>query len=83
MYGKIVGLGAVIEGVSKKTGKAYRGQTVFLNYKKRGVDGMAVKDQFVSFLDMDKVPAFKVGQEIYLDYDDSGYLLDVEIAPEK
>ena len=83
MYGKIVGLGSVIEGVSKKTSKAYKGQNIHFTYKKRGVDGMAVKEQFVSFLDMDKSPAFKVGQEVFLDYDDSGYLLDIEVAPEK
>lgn len=84
MYGKIAGLGPVVKGESKKTGKPYHGQTIYLTYDKRGIEGQAAKEQFVSFIDMPNPPAFKLNQDVFLDFDDSGYLLEVEvIVPEK
>ena len=49
-------------------------------YNRAGVEGQAVKEQYVSFLDMDKPPVFKVGSEVFLDYDDKGYVLSCEIV---
>ena len=80
MYGKITGMGAVVKGdKSKKTGNPYHGQTIYLTYSKRGVEGLAVKEQFVSFLGMPKPPIFKLHEEVFLDFDDSGFLLEVEV----
>lgn len=84
MYGKVVGLGPVIRGTSKKTGKPFLGQTLHLTFKKRGVEGTAVKTQYVDFQNMDSPPAIKLGDEVFLDYDDSGYLLEFDmVSPEK
>lgn len=80
MMAKIIGKGPVLQGKSKKTGRDYHGQMLELTYPKRGIEGLAVKEQFISFVDLEKVPVFKLGQEIFLDYDDAGFLLDFEIA---
>lgn len=81
MYGKIVGMGQVIEGTSKKTGKPYHGQTIHMLCEKRGVEGHAAKEQFVNFLDMEKPPVFKIGDNVFMDFDDKGFMLTLEIIP--
>ncbi|WP_304433543.1 hypothetical protein [Acutalibacter muris] len=81
MYAKIVGYSQVIEGVSKKTGKPFRGQTLQMMYERRGIEGHAVKEQFISFLDMETPPVFKVGQDVFMDFDDKGFLLSLEVVP--
>lgn len=81
MYTKIVGVGPEIEGTSKKTGNLYHGQSLYMTHTKRDVSGYAVKEQFVSFMDMAKPPVFKVGDEVFMDFDDRGYLLSIEIVP--
>lgn len=81
MYGKIVGMGQVIEGTSKKTGKTYHGQTIHMLCEKRGVKGHAAKEQFVNFLDMEKPPVFKIGDNVFMDFDDKGFMLTLEIIP--
>lgn len=80
MYAKIVGIGPEREG-KNKNGRDFHGQVINLTYQKRGVDGLAVKEQYVSFLDMEKPPKFALNQEVFLDFDDSGYLLEIEIVP--
>lgn len=81
MYGKIVGMEQVIEGTSKKNGKPYHGQKVYLLCEKRGVEGHATMDQYVNFLDMEKPPVFKIGDDVFMDFDDEGYMLSLEIIP--
>lgn len=84
MYAKIIGLGPAVQGVSQKSGKPYNGRKLYLAYDRAGVEGQAVKEQFVSFLDMDRPPIFKIGSDVFLDYDDQGFLLSFEmITPEK
>lgn len=85
MYGKIIGLGPVLKGdKSKRTGKPFHGQSVYLTYKRREVDGLVAKDQYLDMLGVEKPPVLKVGQDIFLDFDDKGFLLDIEVvAPEK
>jgi len=78
MVAKIVGMGDVIQGTSKKSGREYFGQSLSLTYEKPGMNGVAVLEQFVSFLGMDKPPVYKLGQELYLDFDSQGRLLGVE-----
>ncbi len=78
MVAKIVGMGDVIQGTSKKNGREYFGQSLSLTYEKPNVTGVAVLEQFVSFLEMDKQPAFKLGQEVVLDFDPQGHLMSVE-----
>ncbi len=80
MYAKIIGLGSVTQGTSQKTGNPYYGQRLHLAYNRAGVEGQVVKEQYVSFLDMDKPPVFKVGSEVFLGYDDKGYVLSCEIV---
>lgn len=80
MIAKIIGKGPVRQGKSKKTDRDYHGQILELTYPKRGIEGLAVKEQFISFVDLGKVPVFNLGQEIFLDYDDSGFLLEFEIV---
>lgn len=79
MMAKIIGMGPVIQGKSKRTGRDYYGQMLELTYNKRGVQGIAVKEQFISFFDLEEIPSFNLNQEIFLDYDDSGFLLEFEI----
>lgn len=84
MLAKIVGLGDVISGVSKKTGREYCGQSAHLTFPKPGVNGVAVMEQFLSFMELPQPPKLKVNDEVYLDYDSSGRLLGFEVAtPEK
>lgn len=84
MVAKIAGMGDIIQGVSKKTGREYHGQSVYLTYPKPGVAGVAVMEQFLSFMELPQIPKLKVNDEIYLDFDASGRLLGFEAAtPEK
>lgn len=80
MYAKIVGAGPVVKGTSKKTGNSYHGQTLHMIHTKKGVSGHAVKEQFVSFQDMETTPTFKVGDDVFLDFDDHGFLLEIEVV---
>ncbi len=81
MYGKVVGVGQVIEGTSKRTGKPYHGQTIHMLCEKRDVEGHAAREQFVNFLDVDKPPLFKLGDTVFMDFDEKGYLLSLEVVP--
>jgi hypothetical protein len=83
MKALVVGAGEVLQGdKSKKSGKPYHFQMVHLQFKKVGVDGLAVKEQFVSYLDFPNLnPPIKVNDNLLLDYDDSGNLLEVEVIP--
>jgi len=84
MVAKIVGLGDVISGISKKTARDYHGQSVHLVYSKPGVTGEAVMEQYLSFMELAQPPKLKVNDEIYLDFDSNGRLLSFEVvAPEK
>lgn len=80
MVAKVIGMGDVIQGTSKKTGREYLGQTLCMTYEKPNVTGLAVMEQFISFLGMEKQPVYKLGQELYLDFDSQGRLLGVEPA---
>lgn len=84
MYGKIVGKGPPVEGISKKNGKPYHGQTLYLLCEKRGVEGHAAMEQFVNFIGLDKPPTFKLGDDVFMDFDEKGFMNALEVvAPEK
>ena len=79
MLATIIGMGDIIQGTSKKTGKPYFGQSLNLSFTKPGITGVAVMEQFVSFLELDQPPKFKVKDTIYLDFDSNGRLLGFEL----
>lgn len=79
MLATIIGMGDIIQGTSKKTGKLYFGQSLNLSFTKPGITGVAVMEQFVSFLELDQPPKFKVNDTIYLDFDSNGRLLGFEL----
>lgn len=81
MRAKIVGLGEVIQGTSKKTGREYFGQSAHLTLQKPGVTGVAVMEQFLSYLELDQPPKLAVGADLLLDFDQTGRLLAFAVAP--
>ena len=81
MKGTIVGKGEVLRGEkSRKTGNPYHCATFHLHVKKPKVEGTAVKEQYISFLDYPALLTAKIGDTLELDFDDGGFLLDISIA---
>jgi uncharacterized protein YuzE len=79
MKAKIVGKAPHYEGAkSKTTGKPYSVQTLYLTYNPPGIEGCAVMEQLINYLDFPQAQALKVGDNISLDYNDKGKLLGVE-----
>ena len=82
MKAKLIGRGETFEGAeSKKSKQPYHFAMFHCTYKKPKVEGIAVKEQFVSFLDFPAMLQAKVGDIIDLDFDGDNSLLDASIVP--
>jgi len=64
---------------SKKTGKPYHFQTFYFEFKQRGVEGTACKEQLVNLLDFPHAQEINIGDTASFDYDSNGRLIDIEI----
>lgn len=76
---EIAGVGPIVQGKSKKTGRDYYGQSISFIHARKGIQGSDVSKQFISFQELEEIPNFKPGQQVFLDYDNNGYLLDFQI----
>ena len=81
MVAKLIGKDKMLQGTaSKKSGKPFHCQTMYFTHNKVGVDGQAVRQQFISFLDFPNALTFAVGDTISLDFDGEGNLLGVDLV---
>lgn len=81
MVAKLIGKDKVLQGeASKKTGRPYHCQTMYFTHSKVGVEGHAVRQQFISFLDFPNALTFAVGDTVSLDFDGEGNLLGVDLV---
>jgi hypothetical protein len=81
MVAKLIGKDKMLQGdSSKKSGKPYHCQTMYFTHSKVGVEGQAVRQQFISFLDFPNALSFSVGDTITLDFDGEGTLLGVDLV---
>lgn len=81
MVAKLIGKDKMLQGAaSKKSGKPYHCQTMYFTHTKVGVEGQAVRQQFISFLDFPNALSFNVGDAVTLDFDGEGNLLGVEVT---
>ncbi len=81
MIAKLIGKDKILQGeASKKTGRPYHCQTMYFTHSKIGVDGQAVRQQFISFLDFPSALSLSVGDTVSLDFDGDGNLLGVDLV---
>lgn len=80
MVAKLIGKDKMLQGdAGKKSGKPYHCQTMYFTHSKVGVEGQAVRQQFISFLDFPNALSLNVGDSVTLDFDGDGNLLGVDV----